>query len=88
MACILLTEVRFAPDSLIREFGGFRLNISLRRIEMPASVEVIWQGAFSGCTLFSQVTLAGVPNVKRIHGFQQRRSFDRIVILASAERID
>jgi hypothetical protein len=86
--CTSLREVLFAGDSRLKVIDGFQGCTSLRRVEIPASVEEIKSRSFFGCTALTEVTFARDSRLRVIHGFQGCTSLYRLEIPASVERID
>jgi hypothetical protein len=82
-----LTDVVFAGDSHLREIEGFFSCTSLRRINIPASVEIIMCGAFRDCTELTDVVFTGDSHLREICGFPRCTSLRRINIPASVETI-
>jgi hypothetical protein len=60
-SCSSLAEVSFGSDCHVKEIGGFSVCSSLRRIEIPPSVEVISVAAFSEYVLLIIAPRACIP---------------------------
>ncbi|WP_288676254.1 leucine-rich repeat domain-containing protein [uncultured Alistipes sp.] len=92
--CTALQTVTFEKGSQLKAFenssgwgGVFQSCTSLTTIEIPASVETIERGAFSGCTSLQTVTFEKGTQLKTFDGFQSCRSLTTIEIPASVETI-
>jgi hypothetical protein len=57
-------------------------------MDIPASVEEIGSGAFTGCSWLRKVIFATDGRLKRINGFRMCGSLSRLEIPASVEKID
>ena len=99
--CQALTTVTFEKGSQLKtiwggssDMGAFSNCISLTSIEIPASVEVIRENAFKGCTALTTVTFEQGSQLKTFHGrydtgvFYDCTSLTSIEIPASVETID
>jgi hypothetical protein len=62
---------------------GFQRCSSLRRIEIPSSVEIIDESAFEDCHLLNEVVFASDSRLKEIRGFQTCVLLHQIEIPAS-----
>jgi hypothetical protein len=82
-----LREVVFAPDSRLRRISGFRRCIALRRIEIPAPVELIDRNAFSDRTLLTEVVFPTDSRLRTIDGFIRCCGLAKMEIPASVQRI-
>jgi hypothetical protein len=71
----------------IKEIGGFFMCGSLRRIEIPSSVEIISRYGFSSCSSLTEVIFASDCHIKEIGGFFMCGSLRRIKIPSSVEII-
>jgi hypothetical protein len=78
----------FGCDCHLKTIGGFRGCISLRRIDIPSSVEIIDCFGFHECRRLSEVIFGSDCHLKRICGFQKCTSLRRIDIPSSVELID
>jgi hypothetical protein len=87
-----LQEVKFQNGSHVRKIGGFSHCISLRRIELPPSIEVIKgdspDAAFCSCLVLREVILAPGGRLREIQGFSDCPALLRIDIPASVELIN
>ncbi|WP_288707613.1 leucine-rich repeat protein [uncultured Alistipes sp.] len=99
--CQALTTVTFEKGSQLKtiwggssDVGAFSNCISLTSIEIPASVEVIRENAFKGCTALTTVTFEQGSQLKTFHGrydtgvFYDCKSLTSIEIPASVETIE
>jgi hypothetical protein len=68
--CSGLKEVLFEAGSHLRDIKGFQFCGSLIRIDIPASVELIWSSAFSGCSGLKEVIFEVGSHLRDIKGFQ------------------
>jgi hypothetical protein len=56
-------------------------------VEIPASVKIIEERGFSGCTGLNAITFASDGQIREIHGFSKCESLNRIEIPTSFEYI-
>jgi hypothetical protein len=86
-----LESVKFGISGRLREIRGFCECNSLRRIEIPASVELIGdkqnRGGFNGCAALAEVIFAIDGHLRRIDGFCECGSLTRVEIPVSVEVI-
>jgi hypothetical protein len=80
-------EVMFATDSPLRKINAFQKCKSLNRLEIPASVEEIDSGAFSGCSRLTEVIKEISSRLRKINGFQGCGSLSRAEVPSSVEQI-
>jgi hypothetical protein len=71
----------------LREISGFQVCTSLCQIEIPSSIEVIWNFGFSGCRSLNEVIFSSGSHLREISGFRQCTSLCRIEIPSSVEKI-
>jgi hypothetical protein len=77
---VALHKVRFARGGHLRVVKGFRCCPLLKIIEIPASVEIIYNTAFVDCTSLSNVTFEDLSHLKVIDGFRECPQLCRIEI--------
>jgi hypothetical protein len=85
--CISLSEVTFTPDADLDRIDGFRECVSLFRIDMPMSVEILGEASFCEWRALNEVTFAADARLREIHDFPQCASLVRIDIPISVEII-
>jgi hypothetical protein len=83
-----IREVVFLATSRCRAIKGFRHFISLVRIVIPRSVELIDSSGFSRCSSLTEVIFESGSHLTRINGFRRCTALSRIVIPSSVETID
>jgi hypothetical protein len=83
-----IREVVFLATSRCRAIKGFRHFISLFRIVIPRSVELIDSSGFSRCSSLTEVIFESGSHLTRINGFRRCTALSRIVIPSSVETID
>jgi hypothetical protein len=81
-------HVCFASHICLKNLSGFRSCNRLFRIEIPASVEVIYRNAFFGCHSLTEVIFPANSRLKILDGFHYCSGFFRIEIPASVEIIN
>jgi hypothetical protein len=70
--------VTLVTDSHIREVDGFENCESIRRIDIPASAEIIGYMAFGKCRLVTEVIFIADSSISEKHGSQKCESLGRI----------
>jgi hypothetical protein len=87
-----LESVKFAISGKLRDIRGFCECNSLRRIEIPDSVELIGsplkRAGFLRCAALAEVIFAAPGHLRQIGGFCDCDSLARIAIPVSVEVID
>jgi hypothetical protein len=73
--------------SHLREIHGFRYCDTLRRIDIPSSVEVIGINGFYHCTSLSEIIFSSDSHLRHISGFCWCTSLSRIEIPSSVVTI-
>jgi hypothetical protein len=66
-SCTGLVSVNFGPDSQLEILTGFGICKTLRRLDIPASVEVI--KFFTDWTELRELILTGDSHIRKINGF-------------------
>jgi hypothetical protein len=82
-----LSEIVFSKESRVQEICGFSRCLSLLRIEIPSSVEMIEGSGFDGCTSLNEVFFSPVSQLKTIAGFRGCTSLVRVEIPSSVKII-
>jgi hypothetical protein len=80
-------EGRFSSATSLKKLRGFSSLISLQKIEIPASVNMIASGAFMYCSSLREVTFAANGCLRELDGFSQCRSLLKIKIPSTVETI-
>jgi hypothetical protein len=87
-----LESVTFAISGRLREMRGFCESISLCRIEIPDSVELIGgrgqRGCFAGCSALAEVLFGAHGHLREIDGFSDCVSLVRLDLPVSLELIN
>jgi hypothetical protein len=83
-----IREVIFIAPSRCRVIKGFRDFVSLFRVVIPRSVEVIGSRGFHYCRSLTEVLFESGSHLTRIDGFNFCPALSRIAIPSSVEIID
>jgi hypothetical protein len=82
-----LNEIVFSSDSHLKNISGFGECTSLCRIEIPSSVEAIWDKGFSGCISLNEIVFSSDSRLRILCGFHECTSLCRIENPSSVERL-
>jgi hypothetical protein len=86
LRCFSLNEIIFPSDPHRKQISGFCEYISLSRIEIPSSLEIIDCCGFWKCSSLNEISLASDSHLKKISGFCECISLSRIEIPSSIEK--